>query len=193
MAGLLNLGIVTLAWTSSRLAQRRIVLAILVVVGVFGSIAVVTLPMGQPTGALGASAQAAVLLGAIASIVDRIARHEDVSLQTLLGAIAAYLLVGQAFAWAYLTLPGYFDDQVISPAVAGEVPMYYSYVVLTTLGFGDVTPTGGVAERVTVLEALTGQLFVGVLIARLVSSWSRPNPPETVTAVPPDEEPSNAE
>jgi hypothetical protein len=64
-------------------------------------------------------------------------------------------------------------EPVLDQEAVGKVPVYYSYVVLTTLGFGDITPNGAVAERVTVLEALLGQVFLVVLIARLVSTYER--------------------
>jgi hypothetical protein len=67
----------------------------------------------------------------------------------------------------------YADGEVLANATADEVPMYYSYVVLATLGFGDVLPIGSLAERVTVIEALFGQIFLATFVARLVSVYSR--------------------
>ena len=51
--------------------------------------------------------------------------------------------------------------------------MYYSFVSLTTLGFGDLSPDVGLPQALTVLEALTGQIFLVTLVARLVTLWVR--------------------
>ena len=47
--------------------------------------------------------------------------------------------------------------------------VYFSFVTLTTLGYGDITPASPTVRTLTILEALVGQLFIGILIARLVS------------------------
>jgi len=58
------------------------------------------------------------------------------------------------------------------PPSRGEIPTYYSYVVLTTLGCGDVQPVGVLAERITVVDSLIGRLFLAVLMSRLVSLYT---------------------
>ena len=51
--------------------------------------------------------------------------------------------------------------------------VYFSFVSLTTLGFGDLTPTRGLPQALTVLEALAGSIFLVTLVARLVTLWVR--------------------
>jgi hypothetical protein len=93
------------------------------------------------------------------------------------GAIAGFLLIGLAFAFAF-RLTQLWDPSSIAighldavqhpePISAGLV--YFSFVTLTTVGYGDVTPIGPAARSLAMLEALTGQLFPAVLLARLVS------------------------
>ena len=118
------------------------------------------------------------------AVLGRVIAHRDVTNQTLLGAVAAYFLIGQLFAWLYMALPDYAEGAVLAPTVTDEIPMYYSYVVLTTLGFGDVVPLGELAERVTVIEALIGQMFLAVLVARLVAMYARPDPVGSETRSP---------
>jgi voltage-gated potassium channel Kch len=55
---------------------------------------------------------------------------------------------------------------------------YYSFMTLTTVGYGDITPVSKVARMLAVMEAMSGTLFLGVLIARLVSLYSTPSPAE---------------
>jgi hypothetical protein len=51
--------------------------------------------------------------------------------------------------------------------------LYFSFVALTTLGFGDLSPSVGLPQALTVLEALLGQIFLVTLVARLVTLWVR--------------------
>ena len=54
--------------------------------------------------------------------------------------------------------------------------LYYSFVALTTLGFGDLSPAVGMPQALTVLEALLGQVFLVTMVARLVTLWVREGP-----------------
>jgi hypothetical protein len=104
------------------------------------------------------------------------------------GAICIYLLLGFAFGAAHIMtealVPGSYgigvehsveDLQSLDPdtrdAVGRDIRQslyYYSFVTLTTLGFGDITPTTQLARTLTWIEAVVGQLFIAIAIARLV-------------------------
>ena len=78
------------------------------------------------------------------------------------------------FAFAYLALndlSGPFFSQP-GPHTQSEY-LYFSFVTLTTLGFGDLSPHVGLPQGLTVLEALTGQIFLVTMVARLVTLWGR--------------------
>ena len=60
--------------------------------------------------------------------------------------------------------------------------MYFSFVTLTTLGFGDLSPSVGLPQALTALEALLGQVFLVTLVARLVTLWVRQSADRTVDA-----------
>ena len=88
------------------------------------------------------------------------------------GAIAAYLLLGAAYAHAYhiteILHPGSFAFP--SGELFSAVDwIYFSFVTLTTVGYGDVTPVLPIARTLAVGEALTGQLYLAVMISRLVA------------------------
>jgi Ion channel len=107
--------------------------------------------------------------------LSRILRHRRVTYETVLGALCAYILIGLLFAFLYLAV----DEVREGPffAQAGEHAqseyLYFSFVSLTTLGFGDLTPTPGLPQALTALEALLGSVFLVTLVARLVTLWVR--------------------
>ena len=107
------------------------------------------------------------------AVVRRVLAHDRVGLPTILGAISAYVLIGMVFAWIYLAMYGIVDGPLLDPDEAG-LPTYYSFVVLTTLGFGDITPVEDLVQRLTALEAMIGQIFLATLVARLVSLYGSP-------------------
>ena len=111
-------------------------------------------------------------------IVDIIGRVERVTADTIYGALAAYLLLGIGWAFVYLTVelftPGsYSAANPMWAGDAGELPsfLYYSFVTLTTLGYGDVLPATAQAGTLAVTEAVMGQIYLAVLVARLVGSY----------------------
>ncbi len=114
-------------------------------------------------------------------ILVNVWRQETVETDTIVGGVVVYLMLGVAFAGLYqlveFVAPGSF---VLSNAEAGrwgpwetEVGIYprlffFSFVTLTTLGYGDVVPASGTAGALTSLEAVTGSLYLTILISRLV-------------------------
>jgi Ion channel len=106
--------------------------------------------------------------------LQRILRQKRVTYETILGALCTYVLLGLLFAFAYLALnelSGPFFSQP-GPHTQSEY-LYFSFVTLTTLGFGDLSPHVGLPQGLTVLEALTGQIFLVTMVARLVTLWGR--------------------
>ncbi len=92
-------------------------------------------------------------------------------------AISVYLLLG--LTWASLfgfinqITPGSFYDNVSqSGTLTYPTMVYYSFVTLATLGYGDIVPTTSAARGLAVLEVLTGVLFMAILISRLVGTWA---------------------
>jgi hypothetical protein len=104
----------------------------------------------------------------------RVLRHRRVTHETVLGALCAYVLVGLLFAFVYLAVNdfGYDFFAQEGPHRQSEY-LYFSFVALTTLGFGDLSPSVGLPQALTVLEALTGQVFLVTMVARLVTLWVR--------------------
>jgi hypothetical protein len=112
---------------------------------------------------------AQALMTAVISV--QVFRSGVVTVHRILGAVAVYLLLGLIWAQAYqlvwLAHPGAFtgalDDAAANPWV------YFSIVTLTTTGYGDILPAHASARALANLEALIGQLYPAILLARLVS------------------------
>ncbi len=97
--------------------------------------------------------------------------------QLILLAVAGYLLLGGVFAVAGNLLetaaPGSFaDNGAPDRPLVWQGMLYASYVTLSTLGYGDILPVGPWARSLASLEAVTGTLFLAIVIARLVGAYS---------------------
>ena len=104
----------------------------------------------------------------------RVLQHRRVTHETVFGALCSYVLLGLLFAFLFLAvndLGGDFFAQR-GPHEQSEY-VYFSFVALTTLGFGDLSPSVGLPQALTVLDALVGQVFLVTLVARLVTLWVR--------------------
>jgi hypothetical protein len=99
-------------------------------------------------------------------------RRGAITSVTIQAAISVYLLFGIAWAYVYLFVmqidPHSFRSIDGVFAASPTEWLYYSYVTLTTLGYGEITPVSQIARTLSVGEALTGQLYLAVLIARLI-------------------------
>jgi hypothetical protein len=107
--------------------------------------------------------------------ISRVLHHRRVTYETVLGALCAYVLIGLLFAFLYLAVNEVGTEPFFTqpgPHTQGEY-MYFSFVALTTLGFGDLSPSVGLPQALTVLEALLGSIFLVTLVARLVTLWVR--------------------
>ena len=107
--------------------------------------------------------------------INRVLHHRRVTEETILGALCAYVLVGLLFAFVYIAVNDFRDTPFFTQPGThdqGEF-LYYSFVTLTTLGFGDLSPSEGLPQALTVLEALIGSVFLVTLVARLVTLWVR--------------------
>lgn len=98
--------------------------------------------------------------------------------ETLWAGINIYLLFGMMFAFLYSAVlalqPGAISGGILDNAgqAVTKSMVYYSFVTMTTLGYGDITPKIQVAATLAYVQALIGQLYVAILIARLVSMYS---------------------
>ncbi len=109
----------------------------------------------------------------IIRLLKFIFRESRVTKDVLFAAIIVYLMMGIMWAGVYALMnnldPTSFEIGSIEKKDPNFIFTYYSFVTLTTLGYGDITPMTDIAYSMAILEAIIGQLYLAVLIARLVA------------------------
>ncbi len=128
----------------------------------------------------------AVLVVVTGSLLRFVLRAKQVDAEVLCAGISVYLILGLLWGLAYTLVaqanPNAFSFSSPSGTagtMSGFTAIYFSFITLATLGYGDITPVADVARMLAMLEAMTGTLFVGVMIARLVSLYSVPGQKQT--------------
>ena len=110
----------------------------------------------------------------VAAILAYLFRENEVTADVIIGSVCAYFLLGLMWAFIYPLLeaaqPGSFVHGSESLTTTGDF-IYFSFVTLTTLGYGDMLPITNKAKSLAVMEAITGQLYVAIIIARLVGIY----------------------
>jgi len=108
-------------------------------------------------------------------ILSYVMRDKVISSATLYGAICGYLLIGLSWSFLYLIVSSFdpnafnvFENRQVSLFTELKDYIYYSFVCLSTLGFGDLVPRSDIARTLSWMEAITGQIYLTVWIARLV-------------------------
>jgi voltage-gated potassium channel Kch len=186
-----------LALRASRLSAGKA--RVIAAVGVVGSaVAFVLAITGPSQAAIGAASiwTGLVLLATVAIIIRRILAFPTVTEQSIYGAVSAYLILGLMFASFYAALYHLHGQHFFAHGNRlhpgnSQTFQYFSFTTLTTLGYGDFTAAGSGGRAVAVLEALTGQVFLATLVARLVATFRGPTAaaqrPADLAGHPPDE------
>jgi hypothetical protein len=116
----------------------------------------------------------------VANLLRFVLRAPSVNMDVLCASISAYLMLGLLWTVAYWLVdqltPGAFafNTNEGGQSIRGFNAFYFSFVTLSTVGYGDITPVSKVARMLAAMEAMTGLLYVAVLIARLVALYSTP-------------------
>jgi len=135
--------------------------------------------------------KALLLLAAAIMVVRRVLARPTVTIQSIYGALSAYLITGLMFASVYAALNQLSTSDFFANSQPANTQtfQYFSFTTLTTLGYGDFTAAENGGRAIAVLEALTGQIFLATLVARLVAAYrSEPRLPEDVDGSGDDED-----
>jgi hypothetical protein len=115
----------------------------------------------------------------VAHLLGFILRAPRVNSEVLCAGISTYLLLGLSWSFAYLLVAQLAPDAFFlnngtttGHSLHGADAFYFSLITLSTVGYGDIIPVSNVARMLAAMEAITGSLFVAVLIARLVALYS---------------------
>jgi hypothetical protein len=116
------------------------------------------------------------LLVTITFTLRQVVVGTEINANRLVGAICVYLMLGVIWALAYslveLATPGSFSGVAAGQDAGWDSEwLYFSFVTLTTLGYGDILPLSELARALAYMEAVTGQFYVAILVAGLVSAY----------------------
>jgi len=178
----LFLAVLMLALRTARVRRRTAQVA--VAVALLGSAAATLAALSGTQAGLGVADiwKGLILLDTAAVMVRRILARPTVTVQSIYGALSAYLIIGLMFAAFYAAIwrlgGGFFFAG--RPAAEHQTDIqifqYFSFSTLTTLGYGDFTAASDGGRALAVIEALTGQVFLATLVARLVAAFRVPGP-----------------
>jgi Ion channel len=130
----------------------------------------------DPTLRLGYAIQATgafvLIVGVVLVVARRFAGHPIVTASSILAAICIYLFVGLAFATVYGFIAAVDSGPLFASGTDGNgaIRIYYSFVTLTTLGYGDFVPAADATRMIAVTEALLGQVYLVTVVALLVAN-----------------------
>jgi hypothetical protein len=154
-------------------ARRGVRLVAYVVLCLAVVAVVVSVFVHQPGDQLGTIFVVCCLLYLIApfSIVRHLLLRQQIDTEALLGAIAAYLLIGMFFAFAYKAAGEFGSVPFFGAAGPGSLSqdLFFSFVTMTTVGYGNLVPAANPGQTFAVVEAVTGQLFLVVAVGKIIS------------------------
>jgi len=164
-------GVLLVAVTAARVPMRWVV-RISIIVALLAGIAVVTiLAFGDSGMTTGLGMTTLLVVAVPVAIVSALRDARTVSIQAVFGAIAVYLIVGLAFALAANLDARVSGDPYFAQAHTASLSqyVYFSYVTLATLGYGDLTPATAVGRLLAVFETIAGSLYLVTAVSLIVS------------------------
>jgi hypothetical protein len=161
---------ITLRTSQARPVVRRVADIVLLLAAV---VAVGSFFVHQKGTQLGGIFAVCCLLYLIApfSIVRHLMIRRDIDIEALLGAVSAYLLIGMFFAYAYQAAGELGSTPFFGSAGHGSLSedLFFSFVTMTTVGYGNLVPAANPGQTLAVAEALLGQLFLVVAVGKVIS------------------------
>jgi hypothetical protein len=164
-------------WLTFRTARTPLSARVMVFV-VFlavAAVAFVNLFIAVTSEALAVAFVVSALLYVVApfAVVRDIATRRSVDQEAVLGAIAAYLIVGMCFAFTYRAIGVLQPTPFFGAEGPGDMTqtLFFSFVTLTTTGYGNLVPATNPGQSLAVMEAVLGQLFLVTAVAKIITAW----------------------
>jgi len=170
------------AATSARVRRRRYVLMLTPVVAI--DLWIMFLGGADWLAAVGSMLHVGFLSFTGFAILSHIGKEERVTLDTILGGVAVFLLIGVTFGYVFSMVETVFPGSLMHndvklqplPNASGQVErrpeaIYFSFITLTTVGYGDIVPARSLSRVLSILEALMGQIFLTTFLAFLVGNY----------------------
>ncbi len=152
--------------------KHHILIAVLLALPMLGSIWAKYFVQLKALIVVGSLCGAAFILFTIIQMLIFIYSHKEVTRDLIVGAAVVYLLMALMWTFIFVVVetlhPGSFNIPEGQNMEATRYFLYYSFVTLTTLGYGDITPATSLARSLCILEAVIGQLYLVVQVAWLV-------------------------
>lgn len=104
-------------------------------------------------------------------VARRLLQHEVVTLQTIMGAVAAYLQIAVAYAFLFQTIDAYSATDFFGQSTSTTTYMYFSLVTISTVGYGDFVAVTNLGRLASASEAVLGQVFLVTFVALIVSRF----------------------
>jgi hypothetical protein len=147
-------------------------------VALIGTAAAIAAALSHTRGGQGAADiwKGLILLLTAVLIVRRVLARPTITIQSIYGALSAYLIIGLMYAAFYAAIQHLGSGEFFANHQPADTQtlQYFSFTTLTTLGYGDFIAAGNGGRALAVIEALTGQVFLATLVARLVAGFRAP-------------------
>ena len=155
--------------------RHHIIIAAILLIPALLAVWTPDIPMHNTVTTIGYICGLIVFAFAVISILSFIFSEETVTRQTISAAVSVYLLIALMWTFIYRLLenlyPGSFAVAHDKLQEAESIYLYFSLVTITTLGYGDITPIRSQAVALSVLEAITGQIYLVVVVAWFVGLY----------------------
>jgi hypothetical protein len=171
-------GVLLFALWTARIDRRLLRSALLLVPVVVVAAAILARgPSDIATGFV-ASTSAVLSAASVAAITRRVTTHPRVDGRTIMGALAIYLIMGTFFASVFLAVGAFSGAPFFAQPIDAHAVdyLYFSFVTLTTTGYGDLSARSDLARMLAVTEALIGQLYLVSVVALVIGNIGRERP-----------------
>ena len=173
-SGIVGLGLVvaTLIESSPRSDRRSLLWALIAIAA--AAVVVELLVVDASEAVVGPAIVTLLGFGAAVTVTRQVLSRPFPNVTSIAASACAYLLIGYSFSSLYIVIDRTIDGHFLASgdALTPESAIYFSFVTLTTLGFGDLAPAPSSGRIIVTFEAMLGQFYIAIAVARLVAGMA---------------------